>query len=58
MQYFFHWDVPLPAPKKLKITEIDLNNQTPEQVPKIPRDIHVIEEQDKANTTSTHPHQW
>lgn len=55
MQSYSHWDLPLPALKKLKITEIDLNCPPQEQVLEVPRNIYVIEEQDKANT---HPHQW
>ncbi|KAI3842860.1 hypothetical protein MKX03_008650, partial [Papaver bracteatum] len=58
MQSYFHWDVPLPASKKLKITEIEMNCQPPEQDTEIPKDIHVIEEQDNTTTTRTHPHQW
>ncbi|XP_026425467.1 uncharacterized protein LOC113321770 [Papaver somniferum] len=55
MQSFFHWDSPLPAPKKLKITEIDLNCTPEEPVPEAPRDIYVVGEQAQVNT---HPHQW
>lgn len=55
MQSFFHWDSPLPSPKKLKITEIDLNCTPQEQLPEAPRDIYVIDEQAQDNT---YPHQW
>lgn len=55
MQSFFHWDLPLLAPKKLKITELDLNFLPQDQVPEVTRDIHVIDEQVK---DYGHPHQW
>lgn len=58
MQSYFYWDVPLPASKKLKITEIEMNCHPLEQVHELPKDIHVIEEQDKTNITRSHPHQW
>lgn len=58
MQSYFHWNLPLPAAKKPKITEIndfDLTNQmTEEQRPEDAKDIYVSEEHVNINTYSHH----
>ncbi|XP_026446650.1 uncharacterized protein LOC113347252 isoform X1 [Papaver somniferum] len=56
-QSYFHWDIPLPAAKKARITEIpeiDLNCNS-EQLPEAEKQIHVTEE--KINVLA-YPHQW
>lgn len=63
MQSYFHWDSPLPAAKKLKITELNGNDlnyhsaklQPEESRPEDAKDIFVCEE--IANMKAYH-HQW
>lgn len=57
MQSHFYWDMPLPAAKKPRITdlsEIDLYSPPANQLPEVERDIHVIDDQISVNAF---PHQ-
>ncbi|KAI3877409.1 hypothetical protein MKX03_026466, partial [Papaver bracteatum] len=55
MQAYFHWDTPLTAPKKARITELDLNCPPPNQLIEDIKDVHVMEDTDKV---VAFPHQW
>lgn len=55
MQAYFHWDTPLPATKRPRIAEIDLNCPPPGQMSEEPKDNQIIE--DTSNVIA-YPHQW
>ncbi|KAI3873645.1 hypothetical protein MKX03_006195, partial [Papaver bracteatum] len=55
MQAYFHWDTPLPAPKKARITALDLNCPPTDQLIEEIKDVHVVEDTDKV---VAFPYQW
>lgn len=49
VQTYLHWDSPLPATKKSRITELDFRSPAANKMPEVTRDIHVIENQVNVN---------